>query len=335
MSAEQNSQRIVLAGASSLLGAELKSLLDESRFAGWDLRLVDEDLAVGTLTAAAGEPAVIQRVEEGTFEKARFIFFTGSSDFTLENFEMAQRSGAVIVDLSGLSISFVKTFAWYPGVEKLTGQVLPEKPHLLAIPSAAAEAVVRLSLALRDLGLKNLSGTVLHPISAAGKSGIEELETQTTQLLSFQPLGKQLFDAQVAFNVLDRFGPTSRFRLNEAQNTLLNEVSGCLRGNAVFPAVHLIHAPVFYGATFSMCAQLGSSADADSIADACQQSGFAILDEWGIGPNNLSAVGESVIQLAKPQAAWLQQGSWWFWGAADNIRLPAANAVKLAETLDS
>ena len=28
-----------------------------------------------------------------------------------------------------------------------------------------------------------------------------------------------------------------------------------------------------------------------------------------------------------------QPGSWWFWGAADNIRLPAANAVKLAEML--
>ena len=50
MSAPRDSQRIVIAGASSLLGAELKSLLEESRFAGWDLSLVDEETAVGTLT---------------------------------------------------------------------------------------------------------------------------------------------------------------------------------------------------------------------------------------------------------------------------------------------
>jgi len=30
------------------VGGELKSLLEESRFAGWNLRLVDEELAVGT-----------------------------------------------------------------------------------------------------------------------------------------------------------------------------------------------------------------------------------------------------------------------------------------------
>ena len=81
MPEERNSQRIVIAGASSLLGGELKSLLEESRFAGWDLRLVDEERAAGLLTEAAGEPAVIQRVEEDTFRGARFAFLTGSSAF--------------------------------------------------------------------------------------------------------------------------------------------------------------------------------------------------------------------------------------------------------------
>ena len=55
MSADRNSERIVIAGASSLLGGELKTVLEESYFAGWDLRLVDEDVAAGTLTEAGGE----------------------------------------------------------------------------------------------------------------------------------------------------------------------------------------------------------------------------------------------------------------------------------------
>ena len=39
---ERESQKIVIAGASSLIGAELKSLLEDGKFAGWDVRLVDE-----------------------------------------------------------------------------------------------------------------------------------------------------------------------------------------------------------------------------------------------------------------------------------------------------
>jgi aspartate-semialdehyde dehydrogenase len=332
-SLERDSHRIVIAGASSLLGAELRSLLEESHFAGWDFRLVDEETAAGTLTEAGGGPTVIQAVEEGTFSKARFVFFTGSSDFTLANFQQAHESGAQIVDLSGHSAAFVNSFEWFPGIETLRGESLPADPRLAVIPSAGAEAIARLSLSLKGLGLSSLGATVFQPVSAAGKSGIEELEAQTTQLLRFQSPGKQFFDAQVAFNSLDRFGPTSRFELRGAQNTLWNETGACLRGRCVLPAVHLVHVPVFYGVTFSACAKFDTTADADGIADACQRGGFAILDEWGIGPNNICAAGETVIQLSKPEADPLQPGSCWFWGAADNIRLPAANAVKLAEML--
>jgi hypothetical protein len=37
--------------------------------------------------------------------------------------------------------------------------------------------------------------------------------------------------------------------------------------------------------------------------------------------------------LALPDNDSAQSGTWWFWGAADNIRLPAATAIQLAEKL--
>jgi aspartate-semialdehyde dehydrogenase len=276
---------------------------------------------------------VIQPVEEGSFEKARIVFFAGSFDFTAANFEMAQRSGAVIIDLSGHSISFANTFVWYPQIEKLRCKTIHGKPHLAAVPSAPAEGIVRLSLALQGLGLQTLTATVLQSVSATGKRGIEELESQTKQLLTFQSPGKELFDVQVAFNSLDRFGPARQAVSHSARLTLRNELSACLREGGVLPAVDLVHVPAFYGVTFSACAKLDDGADKEKIAEACQHAGFAILDEWGIGPNNISAAGETVVQLSKPHADRLQPGSWWFWGAADNIRLPAWNAVKLAEKL--
>jgi aspartate-semialdehyde dehydrogenase len=330
---ERDSHRIVIAGASSLLGAELRSLLEESKFAAWDFRLLDEELAAGILTEAGGEPAVIQPVEEGTFSKARLVFFTGSLDFTLANFLLARESGAQILDLSGHSVAFVNSFEWFVGIEDLRGESLPADPRLAVIPSAGAEAIARLCLSLKSLGLTTFSATVLQPVSAAGKGGIEELERQTKQLLTFQPPGKGFFDVQVAFNSLDRFGPGQQAVSHSARLTLRNEVGACLRGRSVLPAVDLVHVPVFYGVTFSACAKLNDGADQEKIAEACQEAGFAILDEWGIGPNNISAAGETVVQLSKPHADFLQPGSWWFWGAADNIRLPAANAVKLAEML--
>jgi hypothetical protein len=99
------------------------------------------------------------------------------------------------------------------------------------------------------------------------------------------------------------------------------------------PAIQVIHAPVFYGTTFSACAELETGIEAGRLVKACTDAGFAMIAKGDPGPNNVSVAGEKIIQLAMPEADPSQTGSWWFWGAADNIRLPAANAVKLAEKL--
>lgn len=331
MSSERESQRIVIAGASSLLGAELKSLLEESRFAGWDLRLVDEEIAAGTLTEAGGEPAVIRPVEEDSFARAKFVFFTGSAEFTRANLAAA-RTQATVIDLSGASVSQTETFVWFPALDLLRNRAFAGGAGVYAIPSVAATAAAALSLGLTSMEPRRIVFVAFQPVSESGRAGIEELESQTSQLLSFQNVGKPVFDTQVAFSLLDRFGPGSLQKLTAVRDRVRAETRACLGDSAHVPALQVLHAPVFYGTTFAACAELRASADARGVSNACTSAGFAMLGEED-GPSNISAAGESVIQLALPDADPSQPGTWWFWGAADNIRLPAANAVKLADKL--
>lgn len=330
---ERESQRIVIAGASSLLGAELKSLLEESKFAAWDFRLVDEEIAAGTLTEAGGEPAVILPVEEGSFEKARFVFFAGSPGFAERNFKAALAAGAVVIDFSGKT--WTKDLAvnpWFLKLDEFRGTKFTPQAEHFWIPSAAAVAAISLSLGLKKLGLKKMSITFLRPVSEAGRAGIEELESQTGQLLSLQSVGQPVFETQVAFAVSDRYGEESRENLSGCETRLREEVLECTSGFAIQPAIQVLHAPVFYGYTFSANAELEPVATLEQVTAACTAAGFAVA-ETGAIVGNLSAAGENTIQIAQPEADPSQPGSWWFWGAADNIRLPAWNAVKLAEKL--
>lgn len=331
-SAARDSQRIVIAGASSLLGAELRSLLDESRFAGWDFRLLDEELAAGTFTEAAGEAAVIQPVEEGSFQRAAVVFFNGSADFTRSNLTAARESGAKLIDLSGAVLSERDAAPWFPKLDILLGRKFPSERSVFAIPSAAATTAASLALGLAKLGVSRLAFTSFQPVSEAGRAGIEELESQTGQLLSFQGVGRPVFDAQVAFNLLDRYGPESKHSLQAARSRMQVEVQACLGGQAALPALRLYHAPVFYGIAFSAYVELKPDAKVEQVARACAEAGFVVADDAG-GPSNVSVAGEKLAHIAKPEADSAQPGAWWLWGAADNIRLPAANAVKLAEML--
>jgi len=327
------SRRIVIAGASSLLGAELKSLLEESRFAASDFRLVDEETVAGTLTEAGGEPAVIQPVEEDSFSKAWTIFFAGSPAFTKANLSLAKSSGARIIDLSG-------ELAGQQGVTTWLSKPLDGSPvsaassdeDLFAIPSASAEIIARLALALRSFAPSAVSAVAFQPVSAAGKAGIEELEVQTTRLLSFQPVGKEVFDSQVAYTMLDRFGDSSSHSLSHSLEILRREVKACLPIQAAPIAVQLLHAPVFYGSTVAACAFLPAHSDVSAVAKLCTDAGFT-LTASETPPSNVSSAGEIALQLAAPSPDSSVANGLWFWAAADNIRLPAMNAIKLAEQL--
>ncbi len=334
-SLERDSHRIVIAGASSLLGAELKSLLEESKFAGWDLRLVDEEVAAGTLTEAGGEPAVIQPVEKGSFDRAHLIFFTGSLEFTKANLSAAMHSGAKVVDLTGAALEAADdtpVVAWFPKLDSLRGEPSSLNGKVFGVLSAAATAASALALALSKLGLTRMSVVHFHPVSEAGRAGIEEMEAQTGKLLSFQPFGQPVFDTQVAFNMLDRFGAGSRQKLRSAVARIRSEVGACVSNKVALPALQVLFAPVFYGATFSVCADV-DVLDGQKIVEVCREAGFVIVPEGDAGPSNVSVAAENSIFLAQPENDPSKGNTFWLWGAADNIRLPAWNAVKLAEKL--
>jgi aspartate-semialdehyde dehydrogenase len=332
-SLERPSHRIVIAGASSLLGAELRTVLGESRFAGADFSLVDEPIVAGTLTAAGGEPAVIQPVEQGSFNRAQCIFFTGSSEFTKRNLPAALSTGAKIIDLSGAAAEREDVVAWFPKLDWLRGREFATDAKVFAIPSAFPTAAAGLALSLSRVGLRRLMLIGFEPASEAGPAGIEELESQTTQLLSFQGLGQPVFDTQVACNMLDRFGPASSHKLCVTRERVRTETKACIDGKCAMPAIQVVHAPVFYGSVFSATGVFDRGGLAENISNACLDAGFSIPPDPGIGPSNVSVSGLNSIQLSLPEPDASNPETWWFWGAADNMHLPAANSVKLAEML--
>jgi aspartate-semialdehyde dehydrogenase len=132
--------------------------------------------------------------------------------------------------------------------------------------------------------------------------------------------------------MLDSFGAGSRQKLRSAVERIRAEVKACLSNKVALPALQVLHAPVFYGATFSVCADI-DVLNAQKIADVCREAEFAFAPEGDAGPGNVSVAGEESIVLAQPELDPSALSTFWLWGAADNIRLPAWNAVKLAEKL--
>jgi aspartate-semialdehyde dehydrogenase len=333
---DRHSQKIVIAGASSLLGNEVKMLLEESHFATWDLRLVDEEVVAGTLTEASGEATIIQQLEEDTFRGARYAFLTGSTAFGKQCLAAAKEAGVRVIDFTHASLEDPDAAPWFPRLEALSGRRLDKKARVFSVCSAAGTAVSTLLMSLRNLGLQNLIVVLFEPVSEAGREGIEELETQTSQLLSFQNVGSPVFGTQAAFNLLPCYGEESRRNLHANLLQIRAEVSGALGDSKedCKLALNLVHAPVFYGMTFSAYAQVPEKTEQAALIDACKEAGFALIPAKEPGPSNVSVAGETSVFLQVPMADSARAGGWWFWGAVDNLRLPAWSGCKLAEWLE-
>jgi aspartate-semialdehyde dehydrogenase len=177
---------------------------------------------------------------------------------------------------------------------------------------------------------------MFRPVSDTGRKGIEELETQTSQLLSFQSIGSQVFGTQTAFNLLPHFGAESREDLQREGLEIRAEVAAAVGdvNEDTKISLNLIHAPVFYGLTFSACADLGEGVDSGKLIAACKEAGWTVIGDGEAGPSNVSVAGESQLFMSEPRADLSRAGAWWFWGAADNLRLPAASGLKLADWLE-
>jgi aspartate-semialdehyde dehydrogenase len=338
MPVDRNSQKIVITGASSLLGHELKSLLEESRFAGWDLHLVDEDETAGILTEAGGEAKIIQRVDEDTFRDARFAFLTGSAAFGKKCLGPAKVAAAAVIDLSHASLADPDATPWFPKIETLSGKIASKDGWLFSVFSVGGMALTSLAMMLQSrYGLRRMVAVVCEPVSEAGRAGIEELETQTSQLLSFQGIGSAVFGTQTAFSMLPRYGSDSKKDLASKLREMRAEISAALDDGQEDGkiSVNLLHAPVFYGTTFSVCVDLERDIDSLALAGGCQDAGFVIVPEMEAAPSNVSIAGETSVFLREPLPELSREKSWWLWGAGDNLRVPAYSAVKVAEWLDS
>ena len=93
--------KIAIAGASTLLGRELKEALEESPLAAASFVLLDEEASQGELDQVGDEVTFVQAIDEDAFDRVDFTLFCGAEAMTRKHWRQALRSGSTVLDLSG------------------------------------------------------------------------------------------------------------------------------------------------------------------------------------------------------------------------------------------
>jgi aspartate-semialdehyde dehydrogenase len=331
----QNLFRVAIVGAASLKGKELKEVLEDRNFPAHDIRLLDDNESLGQLEPVGDEISFIQPAGRDQFDNVDFAFFTSDVKFTKRAMKQARDAGSAIVDLSyaledetGVPISS-------PWIERELGEPakLTLDSNVLVTAHPAATTLALLMLRARKAGnITRIAATVFEPVSEVGRRGMDELLEQTVNLLSFQQMPTKVFDTQVAFNMVGRFGPEAETGLEVVERRVVSHLRKLLGEHLPVPALMLLQAPVFHAHTFSIYIELEHSISAGDFSRALAGEHVLVSRSLEESPSNVNVAGKDEVLVAVRRDPSRENG-FWLWAAVDNLRLSALTAVDCANSL--
>ena len=326
--------KIAIAGASTLLGKELKDAVSESALAAATFTLLDEDDALGQLDQVGDEITFVQAIDSNSFEHVDFTFFCGSEDLTRRHWQEAVRAGSTVIDLSGALEREPGVLVRAPWLE--SGAGVPDLFTPAVVP--AHPGAIALGLLMERLQqaapVRLVTATMLTPASEFGRGAMDELHQQTVSLLSFQSIPRAIYDAQAAYNLLGGFGDSAKITLTGLSTRIQRHYEALGGGRWPPLGLQAIAAPVFHGHTFSIAVELERPIDHALIEEALGGEHVEIVLEDTDSPSNLAATSQNgILARVRPvpdRRNPAQASRLWIWAASDNLRLFAQNAVECA-----
>jgi len=327
--------QIALVGGETLLGHEVKDVFSESSL-GRLLRLVaGGEEETGKVVEINGGATVLSGLTPDEVEDAAVVILAGSEESTRKALEAAPRGR--VIDLTGATEDDDGARVRAPLTEDLdldAGLRNTERSGPIVVAQPAAVAITLLLKRLhRVFAVARSVIQVFEPASERGKAGIDELQQQTVSLLSFQPMEKNVFDAQLSFNMLAGLGDDAPLPLAQIEERIERHLATLLNSEddgVPMPSLRLIQAPVFHGYSISAWIEFEDAPSPAEVEEALQEGGIEVRGEGLEPPNNAGIAGISGIAVGAVSADRNNGNAVWVWMVADNLRLTAENAARLA-----
>ena len=186
-------------------------------------------------------------------------------------------------------------------------------------------------LALRAGNVQRMAATVFEPASERGQKGMDELHEQTVNLLSFQELPKNVFDIQVAFNMVTRYGARSDVALEAISKRILKHYRH-IAPTAAEPALLVVQVPIFHGHAFSIYLETEKPVAIEDFSLMLTGDHVVVTHRLEDAPTNVNAAGQGDILVSVARDSSHANGIW-LWAASDNLRIAALTAAECAESM--
>jgi aspartate-semialdehyde dehydrogenase len=325
---------IALVGSDSLLAREIRDLVATTA-APFDLRLIAADGEhAGVLTRVGDEPAVIGRLSAVSLSGADAVVLAGDAESSRKALRLlGDPPVSSVIDLTYAAEELPGARLRAPMVEDAAPA--GEGIHVIAHPAAIAVALFLRRLHAAHPVRRSVI-QIFAPASEQGTAGIEELQQQTVSLLSFKSMPRAVFDAQLAFNVLPRYGEDAPVAHEQTELRIERHLASLLarsREDVPMPSLRVLQVPVFHGYGFSAWVEFEEPPQLPDVEEALAAGSIEVRGSDVEAPHTVGQAGQDGISVGAISADRNHVAAAWFWFVTDNLRLAAGNAIAVARQL--
>ena len=322
---------VLLIGADSLLGREVRDRYTVGKVATRLQSATLEKNAAAVFAASEDEIEVVAAVDASMIDDAVAVVAANFASEAWSRLQAAE-SSVPMIDLTGALENQPGAVLRAPLFE---ASPVEASIHLIPQPGAWLLASFLNDLHSHHPVLRAVV-TLFEPASQSGRPAIDELQKQTVALLSFKPIPKTLYDAQLSFNLLPRTGEESKISLPDREARIHRELTSLskLHGAGLpTPSIRLVHAPTFHGYAASVWVEFAKRPNLKTIIAKLKAEGVDVRDDSLDPPTNTGSAGQSGYAVGAIEVDRNHPTAAWFWLAADNFRLQADLTIEVLREL--
>ena len=191
---------IAIVGATGAVGVEMLNTLEKRKFPVGELTLLASARSAGKTMNFRGRAVPVRELTRDSFKGIDIALFSAGGSISKEFAPLAVKAGCVVIDNSS-------AFRMDDAVPLVVPEINPEdiRKHkgIIANPNCTTAITLMALYPLhRAFGVKRIFASSYQAVSGTGAKAIAELKRQVGQIVAGEPVTKEVYPHQIAFNVL-------------------------------------------------------------------------------------------------------------------------------------
>ena len=286
--------RVAVLGATGRVGDTMITVLEERDFPVGELYPLASNRSLGKSVKFKGKSYPVIDVDGFDFSKADIGLFSAGAEVSEKYAPIAAAAGCVVIDNTS-------QFRYQDDIPLVVPEVNPHaiaqyrKHGIIANPNCST---IQMLVALKPLhdaaGIERINVATYQSVSGAGKEAVDELASQTAELLNGRPAVAKVIAKQIAFNCVPQIDKFMDNGYTKEEMKMFWETQKIMEDKTILVNATAVRVPVFFGHSEVVHIETRTKLTADAARKLLEKApGITVMDEHKPGgPFNFSPIGE-------------------------------------------